>query len=300
MGITTIADLANFTPGFTYGPGDRPSIRGIGRMSNNLGIDNAIATYADGAWTNSVAEAGKDAIFVERSEILRGPQGTLYGRNSIGGAINVISKRPTDYFSSTCARRSATTTAKRQAAVSGPVTDKLRYRAAYSAPSTDGFYRNVATGDDIGATDLWYAEGQLEWDMTENIQLWGVYRSTKWNDNYLGQGYSASPYNTTNQFGIVALSPSAAFGFSQPVRTQVGNLPIQPGEFDEYKKNLDFPEDRQLSDTDIYGFHIDWDLGSFSAHYVYGMQRYLYEQTTDFDRTPVTSYSSPAPPASQQ
>jgi len=58
--------------------------------------DPGVATYSDGVYTSSTVEAGKTPIFTDRVEILRGPQGTLYGRNSIGGAINVISKRPTE------------------------------------------------------------------------------------------------------------------------------------------------------------------------------------------------------------
>ena len=70
----------------------------MGRLTNAHPIDTAVATYSDGIYTTSTVEAGKTPIFVDRVEILRGPQGTLYGRNSIGGAINVISKRPTEDF----------------------------------------------------------------------------------------------------------------------------------------------------------------------------------------------------------
>ncbi|MFX7549034.1 TonB-dependent receptor plug domain-containing protein, partial [Acinetobacter baumannii] len=73
-------------------------LRGIGRNSNVHAADAAVATYSDGIYTTSTVEAGKTPLFVDRVEVLRGPQGTLYGRNSIGGAINVISRKPTDYW----------------------------------------------------------------------------------------------------------------------------------------------------------------------------------------------------------
>ena len=96
-GIVSIQDITNFTPGLTYNSGlDRAAIRGVGRLTNRLSSDAAVATYSDGFYTTSVAEAGKSTLIVDRVEVLRGPQGTLYGRNAIGGAINVISKRPTD------------------------------------------------------------------------------------------------------------------------------------------------------------------------------------------------------------
>jgi outer membrane receptor for monomeric catechols len=71
----------------------RAWLRGIGRLANNYGSDPGVATYSDGFYTASNTEVGKRPIIVDRIEVLRGPQGTLYGRNSIGGALNIISKR---------------------------------------------------------------------------------------------------------------------------------------------------------------------------------------------------------------
>ena len=99
VGIRSIQDFATFTPGLSFNAGsDRMSLRGVGRLTNVLGSDPGVAVYADGFYTASNSEAAKSTLFVDRVEILRGPQGTLYGRNSIGGAINVISKRPDDTF----------------------------------------------------------------------------------------------------------------------------------------------------------------------------------------------------------
>jgi iron complex outermembrane receptor protein len=97
IGIETIQDLTDFTPGLGYSTAlDRAFIRGIGRETNNLATQPGIATYNDGVYNSSVDAATGDPLFLDHIEVLRGPAGTLYGRNSIGGTINAISKRPTD------------------------------------------------------------------------------------------------------------------------------------------------------------------------------------------------------------
>ena len=96
IGIETFQDITNFTPGLAYNTYlDRAFIRGIGRETNNLATQPGVATYSDGQFNTSVVAASGDSLFLDRVEVLRGPQGTLYGRNSIGGTINSISKRPT-------------------------------------------------------------------------------------------------------------------------------------------------------------------------------------------------------------
>src|SRR3954452_9047106 len=97
VGIQSIQDMTNFTPGLQYSSStDRISLRGLGRLTNVLSADASVANYADGVYETFAVRAGASTLFTDRVEVLRGPQGTLYGRNSIAGALNIISKRPTE------------------------------------------------------------------------------------------------------------------------------------------------------------------------------------------------------------
>src|SRR5436190_23724565 len=130
VGINTVQDITNFTPGLQYSSQlDRISLRGVGRLTNVQAADPGVATYSDGVYTSSTVEAGKTPIFVDRVEVLRGPQGTLYGRNSIGGAINVISKRPTeDFYGEVRATIANYDRTLFEAVVSGPLAPDLQFR----------------------------------------------------------------------------------------------------------------------------------------------------------------------------
>src|SRR3546814_3823402 len=74
-------------------------IRGIGQDDFALNVDPGVVTYVDGVYLARTAGSNVDLLDVERIEILKGPQGTLFGRNTIGGAISVVTRKPTDDFS---------------------------------------------------------------------------------------------------------------------------------------------------------------------------------------------------------
>ncbi|HEX5264805.1 MAG TPA: TonB-dependent receptor plug domain-containing protein, partial [Phenylobacterium sp.] len=149
LGINSVQDMTNFTPGLQYSSqGDRISLRGVGRLTNVQAADPGVASYSDGVYTSSTVEAGKTPIFVDRVEVLRGPQGTLYGRNSIGGAINVISKRPTeDPYAEVRATIGNYGRTLLEGAVSGPLTEGLQFRLGGNwEKQRDGYFTNVVPG----------------------------------------------------------------------------------------------------------------------------------------------------------
>jgi iron complex outermembrane receptor protein len=194
IGINTIADMTNFTPGLEYNQGnDRNTLRGVGRLTNVHAADISVAQYSDGIYTSSTVEAGKTPLFSDRVEVLRGPQGTLYGRNSIGGAINIISKRPTeDPYAEVRAQYQNFNHFILEAAASGqtPIPGVQFRLAGNWEKQTDGWFHNVVPGghDEGGIIDQQYLEGQLKFHFNDKFEGWTKLAWAQWHNDGGGPG----------------------------------------------------------------------------------------------------------------
>jgi iron complex outermembrane receptor protein len=186
IGIDSVQDMTNFTPGFTYNTGDdRVTLRGIGRYTNQLSSDSSVAVYEDGGFETFTVKAGNDSIFVDRIEVLRGPQGTLYGRASIGGAVNIISRRPTTaWYGEVRAGVDNYGAHFEEGAVSGPINDDLQFRlAASKTDQAKGYYNNLSGGPSEGQVrDEWYLEGQIQGKVGSKFDFWLKVFGSEWND----------------------------------------------------------------------------------------------------------------------
>ncbi len=151
FGLRNQEDLQNYIPATTIQPYDL-SVRGVGRLYRALGGDPGVATYFDGAYSEDFGIASTEGgLFdLERIEVLRGPQGTLYGRNGIGGAVNFISKRPSDEFEGEIKVIAGSYETREVFGVlSGPIiSGLLNGRATAVKRSRDGFMRELGNGTD--------------------------------------------------------------------------------------------------------------------------------------------------------
>src|SRR5687767_4136105 len=103
QGVTTLADVVMLAPNTTFTTGQNASqifIRGIGNVFLLAGGDPGVAMYSDGAYISDMTSINTALFDLQRVEVLRGPQGALYGRNATGGAMNLISARPAAVFQS--------------------------------------------------------------------------------------------------------------------------------------------------------------------------------------------------------
>jgi len=143
FGIRNQEDLANYIPATTIQPYDM-AVRGVGRTFRALGGDPGISTYLNGVYSEDFGIASTEGGLydLERIEVLRGPQGTLYGRNAVGGAVNFINKKPTDEFEGEIKTIFGTDGIKDfYGMVSGPIIEGLlNARATGVKRSRDGYY----------------------------------------------------------------------------------------------------------------------------------------------------------------
>ena len=177
-GSFNVGRLQQLTPTLNfYSSNPRNSsvnIRGIGVPFGltNDGFDQGVGIYVDDVYYSRIASATFDFLDVSQIEVLRGPQGTLYGKNTTAGAINITTRQPTFAFEGRAEASIGNLGFKQaKASVSGPITDKLAARLAFSGTGRRGTIYNVATGAWINEQDNLGLRGQLLWQPTPSLDI---------------------------------------------------------------------------------------------------------------------------------
>jgi outer membrane receptor protein involved in Fe transport len=175
MGIQGADDLVEYIPATTRDAYDI-RIRGVGRNFRALGGDPGVATYYNGVFSPDFGiAASENALYdLERVEVLRGPQGTLYGRNAVGGALNYVTRRPTfDFDTQLRVQGGNFNTREVYGYVSGPLIDEtLAARLVANKRDRDGSMKNVG-GKDVNSIDDRNVSLAVRWHPTSNI-TWNV------------------------------------------------------------------------------------------------------------------------------
>jgi iron complex outermembrane receptor protein len=312
IGIETIQDITNFTPGLAYSTGlDRAFIRGIGRETNNLATQPGVATYADGVYGYSVVAVSGDSMFQDRVEVLRGPQGTLYGRNSIGGTIDAISKHPTrDWEAEVRVNVGNYGVHNLEGSLSGPISDTMRFKfAGYKNDQTQGYYTNLGSsgGTYGGNGNYFYWEAQFEWDITPDVEFWLKADQLGYNQSYFfannNGSYEYAPY------GSFSLTPTPGFGLvNGGAVTPANALTTNPGITNLHNIDVsDVASNSTLSRTYQVTPQLTWHTPWASdLKYIGGYTTYFYNQNQDdnllqnYNGSDITSYNYPVIPGSKQ
>ena len=216
FGIRNQSDLQNLIPATVIQPYDL-TIRGIGRPTRALGGDPGVATYVNGIYSEDFYIASSGGFWdVERVEVLRGPQGTLYGRNAVGGAVNFNHKKPTDEFEAEVKTLVSNFDGfDVNAVVSGPlIPNVLAGRVTGYKRKRDGVVEEIGVqgGPDLDSIGDENYTLQLKWNPTDTIEV-----NTRANERSVARVVGGADGG-----GLVVLSEeglgtrnttSAAFGF---------------------------------------------------------------------------------------
>ena len=178
LGINSSDKIAEFVPGVTIslpsGQGNQPiiAVRGVGNNDFNTNNAGPNGVYSDEVYMSAPSAQTFQAFDLQRIEVLKGPQGTLYGRNTSGGAINFISNKPGDVFGfGVTGDYSSYNSYELQGFVNAPTGDNSAARISAIWDKSDGFMRNLFNGERVSGTDSYAARGQWQVKPSENFTL---------------------------------------------------------------------------------------------------------------------------------
>lgn len=226
--VTDINRIEQLAPGVRIGRSGsdaRPAIRGVFTEAIGANSDPRIGFYVDDIYQSRTSQALAAFVDLERVEVQKGPQGTLYGRNSFGGNIAIYSAQPRDEFSAGVdALYGRFDRARVEGFVNVPLTTGVALRVAGSYERQDGYVKNTSTGDDLGDEDAYFVRGILRIAPPESnleVQLRGSYYRQG------GNGISAFGYKSVGTL----VDPNLIRGPNGTITLPNGRVLTFPGGF---------------------------------------------------------------------
>ena len=215
QGISTIADLAKVVPGLTFTQSQIATpvytIRGVGFFESTLAASPAVSVYVDEVPLPFAILTQGAALDLQRLEVLKGPQGTLYGQNATGGAINYISQKPGNELEAGLDTSFGRFNAfELSGFVSGPVTDTLGIRLSARIDEGGAWQRNYSRNDELGDSRRIAGRALIVWDPTDKLSM--TLNINGWRDKsdvQAPQLIAHTPYNPANAYPYVLATPLA-------------------------------------------------------------------------------------------
>ncbi len=279
-GIQRFEDAATYVPNFSITKeaiGDKISIRGIG-SGNNAGFEQSVGTFVDGIYRGRNVQSRFAFLDVGMLEVLRGPQGTLFGKNTVAGALNITSAKPTEEFEGQIKARHNVNHDETEFTgyVSGALSDTVRGRFAFMKRDLDeGWVQNAAYDDDIPFSDEWAGRASIEWDLSENTLVSFKYEHGDWD-------LEGGPWE------ISKAGPLALVGVSDNVdgKTDHGQSGSVLGSGDpviDAGNNYVFK-----GDLDEYALTVEHQIDGVVVTAIAGYSEYEFERGLDADYSPLS------------
>ncbi len=175
--IQDLNDLQSLVPSLSVGQLQSSAnvnfrIRGFGNGANNAGIEPSVGVFIDGVYRSRSAAAISDLPNLQRVEVLRGPQSTLFGKNASAGVISVITRKPQFEHGGAVEASYGNYDAMRlKADITGPLTDTIAYSASGYFNKRDGYAQDLATGTDVNQRDRFGLRAQLLFTPNEDLEV---------------------------------------------------------------------------------------------------------------------------------
>ena len=276
-GANDLRDVTQVAPSLQMGTGQSNSsgtiarIRGLGTGSDNPGFEAAVGIFVDGVYRARAGAALADLPDLERVEVLRGPQGTLFGRNTSAGAISVITAGPEFdpgvYLEGTVGFDDLEQIGAR-GGINVPVSDTLAFRFDGSVRSRDGYITDLILGDDINTTSRGSLRGQMLWDLNSDATLRVIVDAS--NTDEVCCGITPLVYGPAQ--GVISLLTGGAG--TPAINPEGRGMTVTPGR--SYGEN-----------TDEWGAsaQLDWDFGgvNFTSITAYRDWEAIRDQDIDFN-----------------
>lgn len=202
-------------------------LRGISDQSRNPGYDNRVSVYVDGIFAGRSGTSNQATLDLERVEVLRGPQGTLFGKNTVAGAISMTTKKPSDTFNGFLKAEGGDYSYRSMTGmVTGPISDTLSAKIIVNDTQRDGHIKNLANDRLLNGIDLKASRVQLRWLASDKTEVNFSYdKSESGNDNI---GQEASPDNLAPNphevnFDTVTLNNVDQHGFGLTIDHELDN-----------------------------------------------------------------------------
>ena len=256
-------------------------IRGIGTVGENPGLESSVGVFIDGVYRSRAGVGLSELGAIDRVEVLRGPQGTLFGRNTSAGLISVITAKPLFTPMASGALTIGNYNLRRgEISLTGPLSDTLAARFDGVYVKRDGFLEDLISGRDINNRNRYLLRGQLLYQPTTDLSVRLVADFTKRNEECCGAPYLRAHDTVGDGSGGYTFTPSTikpiieGLGGIVPDNTYARNVAITPGR--SYRSDV---KDYGLSGEVVYDFG-GAELTSISA---YRYNRYTRGQDADFN-----------------
>lgn len=259
-------------------------IRGIGTVGDNPGLESSVAVFIDGVYRSRSGIGLNELGEIERVEVLRGPQGTLFGRNASAGLINIVSKSPSFDFGANAEATYGNYDYWRLAGgITGPITDTLAARIDGVWAKRDGFYDDVNNDTDVNDRDRYFVRGQLLFEPSSDLsfRLIGDYTSRD-------EKCCAATYVDRSVNPLVGGLNDPAQNNIIRVLTALGQ---DPAAFNQgYSRDISVTPGRSYGGkTTDWGVSLEanWDFGGANLTSITGYREYKSSQGSDTDYSTV-------------